>query len=154
MPDVTTLYKLQTGLRRYPRVQRPLKKIYDFFRCTIPKTIVELVRIFAPTRSFRFGPPKGSFSIYESLLMENRRPGTVVLADQRFCLREPPRWMGGRHLHRESVGFLLEDLPGGSCGKHYCRSGRGKKNSGEGGLGDDKLNRHFSPSKSQKRRFN
>src|SRR5215831_16969908 len=82
MPDVTALYKLQTALKRYPRVQAPLKRFYDFFRCTIPKTCLELLRIFAPARNFRLGPPKGSFSIYQSLLLENRRPGRVVIDDQ------------------------------------------------------------------------
>jgi hypothetical protein len=82
MPDVTLSYKLQTALRRYPSVQAPLKRLFNFFRQTIPKTCLEMLRILAPARNFRLGPPKGSFSIYQSLLLENRRPGRVVVHDQ------------------------------------------------------------------------
>lgn len=89
MPDVTAFYKLQTALRRYPRVRAPLKGLLDFFRRTIPKTCRELLRIFAPARNFRLGPPKGSFSIYQSLLIEGRRPNRVMLHDQGAPLLSP-----------------------------------------------------------------
>lgn len=82
MPEATTLYRLQTALRRYPRLQAPLKKFYDFFRRTIPKASVELLRIFAPVRNFRLGPPKGSFSVYQSLLLEEHRPNRIVVDNQ------------------------------------------------------------------------
>ena len=82
MPDVTLSYKLQIALRRYPGVQAPLKKLFNFFRQTIPRTCLEMLRILAPARNFRLGPPKGSFSIYQSLLLEERRPGRVVVHDQ------------------------------------------------------------------------
>src|SRR5262249_31472352 len=36
----------------------------------------------APLSTPRFGPPKGSFSVYQSLLLENRRPARILLTDQ------------------------------------------------------------------------
>ncbi len=54
MPDVTSLYKLQMALRKYPRLRSPLKKTYDFFKITIPLKFVEILRIFAPAGNFRF----------------------------------------------------------------------------------------------------
>lgn len=43
---------------------------------------LNLLRLLAPVRTPRFGPPKRSFSIYSSLLHEQRRPARVVLTDQ------------------------------------------------------------------------
>lgn len=100
MPEATTLYKFQMALRRYPCVQAPSKKFYDFFKQTIPKTFVELLRIFAPAGNVRFGPPKGSFSIYQSLLFENRRPSRVILADQGEPSLPPNSLMAYSGLHQ------------------------------------------------------
>lgn len=82
MPDVTTLHKLKMAGRAYPRLYGPLKKTYDFLGRTIPANLVDVLRVLAPARMLRFGPPKGSFSIYTSLERERRRPSRVVLTDQ------------------------------------------------------------------------
>ena len=68
--------------RRWPALHGPLKKIRRFLLETIPMFFLNLWRVIAPVSSLRFGPPKGSFSIYQSLLHENRRPSRVVLTDQ------------------------------------------------------------------------
>jgi hypothetical protein len=82
MPDITFFHNLAMRTRRWPALHRPLKKIRRLLAEKIPMLALDLLRPLAPVRTLRFGPPKGSFSVYQSLLHENRRPGRVVLADQ------------------------------------------------------------------------
>ncbi|MEO5804146.1 MAG: glycosyltransferase family 61 protein [Verrucomicrobiota bacterium] len=82
MPDVSIYYDLVWKLRRYPLLHRPLKNIRRLFQKTIPAKAVEILAVFAPSTAFRFGRPKKSFSIYNSVLLEKRRPRQVVLTDQ------------------------------------------------------------------------
>jgi hypothetical protein len=82
MPELTPYHKLKMRVRRHPALHRPLRKIRLLLTEKIPALFIDLWRVLAPARSFRFGPPKGSFSICQSLLHEQRRPGRVVLTDQ------------------------------------------------------------------------
>src|SRR5579864_2206398 len=82
MPDISVSYQVAQMSRRYPQVHRLLKAVKNFFTQTVREKWLDLLRIFAPVDNFRLGPPKGLFSIYTSLLFENRRPGRVVLTDQ------------------------------------------------------------------------
>ena len=68
--------------RRWPALHDPLKKIRRLLRETIPMLFLNLWRVGVPVGNLRLGPPKGSFSIYQSLLCENRRPSRIVLTDQ------------------------------------------------------------------------
>lgn len=43
---------------------------------------LNLWRVLAPSGNLRIGPPKGSFSIFQSHLFEKRRPSRIVLTDQ------------------------------------------------------------------------
>ena len=82
MPDITVYHKLKMQSRRHPALHQPLKKIRRLLAEEIPLLLVNLLRVLAPARWFRLGPPKGSFSIYQSLVFENRRPGRIVLDRQ------------------------------------------------------------------------
>lgn len=82
MPDLSPYLKLKLRLRQWPALHRPLQKTRWLFAEKIPALAADLVRSLAPADSFRFGPPKGSFSIFQSLRHENRRPGRIVLTDQ------------------------------------------------------------------------
>ena len=82
MADVTFMYKLAMRTRRYPTLHHPLKIIRRLVMKQIPVLLMDLLRAVAPTGSLRFGPPKGSFSIYTSRLSEQRRPSRIVLTDQ------------------------------------------------------------------------
>ncbi|MDD5138895.1 MAG: glycosyltransferase family 61 protein [Verrucomicrobiales bacterium] len=75
-------HKLAMRTRRWPALHRPLTAIRRLLTESIPMLFVNLLRVLAPAKTLRFGPPKGSFSIYQSLLHENRRPNRVVLTDQ------------------------------------------------------------------------
>ena len=68
--------------RRWPALHGPLKKIRQLLTEKIPMLALNLLRPLAPVRTPRFGPPKGSFSIYQSLFYEKRRPCRVVLDGQ------------------------------------------------------------------------
>jgi len=100
MPDVTLYYKLVMRSRRYPALHRPLKKIRQLLTDKIPGLLINLLRVVAPVGSPRFGPPKGSFSIYQSLLCENRRPSRVVLTDQGAPRTTPDSLMVISNLHQ------------------------------------------------------
>ncbi len=82
MPDITFYHKLAMQTRRYPVLHRPLKKARRLLTEKIPMLFVNLLRALAPVKSFRVGPPKGSFSFYQSLLHEGHRPDRIVLTDQ------------------------------------------------------------------------
>jgi hypothetical protein len=93
-----------------------------------------MLRVFAPVGNPRLGPPKGSFSIFNSLMFENRRPSRVVLADQgapplgpnslmvfsglnqAACQPWPVFW--SRHLNARLVSTSLALLDGN---KRVCR---------------------------------
>jgi hypothetical protein len=81
MADVSLYYKVTMKLRRHPLLHRPLRAARRLAVETLPAKFLDLLGVLAPT-GCRFGPPKGSFSIYNSLLHEQRRPRRVVLADQ------------------------------------------------------------------------
>jgi hypothetical protein len=68
--------------RRFPLLHRPLKKLRRLIQQTMPATFAKTMGALAPASAFRFGRPKGSFSIYNSLLSENRRPRRIVITDQ------------------------------------------------------------------------
>jgi len=82
MPDITLYSKLVMQARRFPALHRQLKKIRRILLEQVPMTLVNLLRVVAPTSCLRLGPPKGSYSIYQSLVFENRRPSRIVLHDQ------------------------------------------------------------------------
>ena len=82
MADVKFINKLAVRTRRYPVIHRPLKIIRRLVTKQIPVFLTDLLRVLAPTGRLQFGPPKGSFSIYNSLQYENRRPSRIVLHDQ------------------------------------------------------------------------
>lgn len=82
MPDVTTSYKIKMAARKYPLLQRPLKKTHDFFTRSVPTKLVDLLRVLAPVGVPRIGPPKNSFSVFQSTAAQNCRPSRVVLTDQ------------------------------------------------------------------------
>lgn len=76
-------YNLAMQLRRFPVVHRPLKwarrKAFQKFK----DVLVEAARTVSSSEP-RWGPPKGSFSIYEDLLKRPNpgRKGRIVLHDQ------------------------------------------------------------------------
>jgi Glycosyltransferase 61 len=82
MSGMTFYHKLAMRTRRWPALHRPLKKTRRFLLEKIPMLLLNLWRVAAPVNSLRLGPPKGSFSIYQSLLHEHRRPSRIVLTDQ------------------------------------------------------------------------
>ena len=82
MPDITFYESLKLGSRKYPALHRPLKAARRLLQEWLPGLVLDLWRVVAPARSFRWGPPKGSFSVYQSLLCDHRRPRRVVLTDQ------------------------------------------------------------------------
>jgi hypothetical protein len=82
MPDITFYRNLTTHSRRYPALHAPLKKIRRLLTEQTPARFFDLLRVVAPERALRFGPPKGSFSIYQSLAFEDRRPARILLTDQ------------------------------------------------------------------------
>ncbi|HEX4265704.1 MAG TPA: glycosyltransferase family 61 protein [Verrucomicrobiae bacterium] len=82
MPDITTGYKLKVRARKYSRIYRPLKKFHNFFTGTVPKRLIDILRPIIPERAIRFGPPRGSFSIYTSPAAWATPPNRVVLYDQ------------------------------------------------------------------------
>jgi hypothetical protein len=81
MSDINFYYNLKMRARRHPALHRPLKKIRRLAE-KFPVLLINLLRAFSSENHPRLGPPKGSFSIYQSLRHENRRPGRVVLTDQ------------------------------------------------------------------------
>jgi len=82
MPDLTFYSRLRMRSRRWPALNRPLAATRRFFTQTAPAIVADLARIFSSHRRFRFGPPKASFSIYQSLQGENHRPARVLATDQ------------------------------------------------------------------------
>jgi len=82
MPALTPYYRTVMKLRRYPVLHRPLKFLFRLVVDKIPILFIEVIRPLAPRGWLRFGPPKGSFSIYASRIYEGRRPRRVVLTDQ------------------------------------------------------------------------
>jgi len=82
MPELTFYSKLAMASRRWPLTHRPLRATRHFFAKKFPDALADWIRLLAPTSSLRFGPPKSSFSIYQSLLYENRRPARVLVTDQ------------------------------------------------------------------------
>ena len=82
MADITFYHNLKMRSRQYPALHNPLKKVRRVLTEKIPMLLLDLLRVVAPTGTPRFGPPKGSFSIFQSVLFENRRPSRVVLTDQ------------------------------------------------------------------------
>jgi hypothetical protein len=82
MPEITAYYNLVMKLRRHPSLHGPLRKVKRLIADDLPALLVDLLRVLAPERALTFGPPKGTFSIFQSLQCEGRRPGRVVLTDQ------------------------------------------------------------------------
>jgi hypothetical protein len=82
MPDLTLYHNLAMRARRHPALHRPLRKIRQLLTEKIPMLFVNLLRALAPVTNPRFGPPKGSFSIYQSLSRESPPLHRIVLADQ------------------------------------------------------------------------
>lgn len=82
MPDVTFYHNLKMRSRRHPALHRPLRKIRQLLTEQIPALLVDLLRVLAPESTLHFGAPKSSFSVYQSLHFEDRRPGRVLLSDQ------------------------------------------------------------------------
>jgi Glycosyltransferase 61 len=82
MPDLTLYHNLAMRARRHPALHRPLRKIRQLFTEKIPGLLPEFLRVVSPADNFRFGPPKGSFSIYESLSQKNPPPHRVILTNQ------------------------------------------------------------------------
>src|SRR5581483_4365711 len=81
MPDLTFYNQLTMESRRWPALNPPLRRTRRFLAGTIPAMFADLARIFSPRSCFRIGPPKSSFSIYQSLRCENR-PARVLVTDQ------------------------------------------------------------------------
>ena len=82
MSAVKAYQNLKLRTRQWPAVHRRLQKTRRLFTDTIPLRLLNLWRVLAPAGNLRLGPPKGSFSIFQSLLFENRRPRRIVLTDQ------------------------------------------------------------------------
>ena len=82
MPDVTIIQQMSMGARKWPWLRTLLKKIRWGVLEKIRTQGIDLWRVLTPTRLFRLGPPKGSFSIYQSWLNENCRPRRILLTDQ------------------------------------------------------------------------
>src|SRR5262249_50222857 len=102
MPDVNRVYKLKMAVRRHSAIHGPLKKAQRFLTDTLARKLLDVFRVLAPSSSPRFGPPKGSFSIFQSLLLENRRPSRVVLTDQGKPELPPNSLMVASGLHQEA----------------------------------------------------
>jgi len=103
MPDITFFHKLAMQSRRYPALHRPLKKMRRLLTDTLPMRILDVWRVLAPERSLRFGPPKGSFSIFQSLYSENRRPSRIVLTDQGALKAGPDSLLVRSGLHQHNT---------------------------------------------------
>ena len=82
MPDATIIQQMSMGARKWPWLRGLLKKIRWGLLKKIRTQFINMWRVLAPARSFRFGPPKGSFSIYQSWLHENCRPSRILLTNQ------------------------------------------------------------------------
>ena len=82
MPDITLLHHLSMGARKWPWLRALLKTLRRGVLEKGRAQCLDLWRVLTPTRSFRLGPPKGSFSIFQSLRHQNCRPSHVVLTDQ------------------------------------------------------------------------
>jgi hypothetical protein len=103
MPDITLYYKLVMQTRRYPALHRPLKKMRRLLMDTLPMRALDVWRVLAPASSLRFGPPKGSFSVYQSLRSENRQPSRVVLTDQGAPRTTPDSLLVASGLHQHDT---------------------------------------------------
>jgi capsular polysaccharide biosynthesis protein len=82
MPDVTFYTNLRMGTRRWPALHRQIKKVRRFLVEQLPMLFLNLLRRLAPAGNLRLGPPKSSFSIYQSLQNGTQQSGRVVLTDQ------------------------------------------------------------------------
>ena len=82
MPHLNFYHNLKMRSRRHPALHGPLGKIRRLLTEKIPLLLLNLWRVIAPVGTLRIGPPKGSFSIQQSLWFENRRPSRVILTDQ------------------------------------------------------------------------
>jgi len=83
MPDVTNFYNLALQLRRFPLIHRPAKWLRRRAWKKAVDLTLDVARLVVPMNA-RFGPPKGTFSIYE--LLQRAAPGVsgrVVLTEQR-----------------------------------------------------------------------
>jgi hypothetical protein len=75
--------------RRYPRLYGPFKKVYGFFFRTLPRLLINILRPIVPAGVVRFGPPRGSFSIYTTPAGWSVPASRIVLHDQ-GVLKVPP----------------------------------------------------------------
>jgi len=82
MPDLTLYHKLAMRSRRHPALHRSLRKFRLLLTEKIPRLGANVLRALSPAGNLRFGPPKRSFSIYQSLLQNNPPPHRVILTDQ------------------------------------------------------------------------
>lgn len=82
MPEITTKQRLSMAARKWPWLRSLLKTLRRGVLEKGRAQLIDLWRVMAPARSFRLGPPKGSFSILQSWRHENRRPRRVLLTDQ------------------------------------------------------------------------
>jgi glycosyl transferase family 61 len=82
MPDINFYHDLKMRSRRHPTLHRPLRKIRRLLAEKIPAAFTGLLRALAPANSFRFGPPKSSFSIYQSLSQKNPPANRILLTGQ------------------------------------------------------------------------
>jgi hypothetical protein len=82
MPDLTLYHNLAMRARRHPALHKPLRKIRRLLTEKIPALLPNFLRVISPAGNLRFGPPKGSFSIYQSLSRENSPPHRIILTDQ------------------------------------------------------------------------
>ena len=102
MPDITLLHRLSVGTRKWPWLRALLKTL----RWSVLKKgraqVIDLWRVLAPARSFRLGPPKNSFSIFQSWQCESRRPRRVILTDQGSPVVPPNSLMVHCHLQQHA----------------------------------------------------
>jgi capsular polysaccharide biosynthesis protein len=80
MPDVTKIYELKMQLRRFPVIHRPLKWLR---RTALRKAVdlgLDVARVMTPMNPC-IGPPKGTFSLYDSL-GQGQLEGRIVQHEQ------------------------------------------------------------------------
>jgi hypothetical protein len=82
MPGTPFYHELAMRTRRWPVLHGILKSIRVLLLDDLPMLVLNLWRVITPANNPQLGPPKGSFSIFQSLLHDNRRPARVVLTDQ------------------------------------------------------------------------
>jgi hypothetical protein len=82
MAEASWYHSLAFKVKSYPWLHGILKQVRRFFNQVIRPRWFDFIRVIAPLRSFRFGPPVGSYSIYAAWRQDPPRPERVAVTDQ------------------------------------------------------------------------